>query len=113
MDAKIAAGSVIMVDMGLYWIFSIAILAILDKYAEKKMGGKRMMGYKVLRIPKFFSLIFVTGYTVILSFLSIFTDFSVKATTLTYMGIPYFVTWVYYLVTVLRRVRAETKGRFQ
>lgn len=110
---KEAVGSVIMIDMGIYWIMSVALFSIMDMYAAKKLGGKQKLGYKVLRMPKFFSLIFVTGYTVVLGLLCLFTDFSVRATTLTFMGIPFFVAWLYYMVTVLRRIRAETKGRFQ
>lgn len=109
---KEAIGSVIMIDMSIYWVMSVALFSIMDMYAAKKLGGKQMLGYKVLRMPKFFSLIFVTGYTVVVSLLCLFADLSVQATTLTFMGIPFFVAWLYYLVTVLRRIRAETKGRF-
>lgn len=106
-----AVGTVILIDMGIYWILSMVFIWLLDLYAKKKLGGKRMLGYKVLRIPRFFSLVFVSIYTIVIFLLVQFADLEVKASTLTFMGLPYFVVWVFFLVVTLRRIRAETKGR--
>ena len=107
---KVASGSVIAIDMGIYWFISMILLWLIDLYASKKLGGKRMLGYKVLRVPKFFSMIFVSAYTIIFIVMGM-NGFEIKNSTLTYLGIPYFVVWTFYLVNVLRRIKSETKGR--
>jgi cytochrome c biogenesis protein CcdA len=110
MEGLTATGTVIAIDMGIYWFLSMIVLWLLDLYASKKLGGKRMLGYKVLRFPKFFSLVFVSGYTIVLVLMSM-NGIEIKYNTLTYLGLPYFIVWIFYLVNVLRRVKAETKGR--
>lgn len=107
---KVAPGSVVVIDMGIYWLISMILIALIDLYASKKLGGKRMLGYKVLRMSKFFSMIFVSAYTIVLIVMGM-NDFGIKNSTLTYLGIPYFVIWVFFLINVLRRIRAETKGK--
>lgn len=106
-----ASSSEVLANMGMYFIISVAFFMILDFYAKKKIGGKRMLGYKILRMPRFFSLVFVSAYTIVIFLLAQFEIISVSYSTLTYLGLPYFIAWIFFLVNVLRRVRAETKGR--
>lgn len=101
----------IMANVGMYWILSVALLWLLDLYACKKLGGKRMLGYKILRIPRFFSLMFVSGVSIVILVLSHYVGIEISYNALTFLGLPYFLTWIFFLVNVLRRVRAETKGR--
>ena len=107
---KMVPSMVIAIDIGIYWLISIILFWLMDIYACKKIGGKRELGYKVLRIPKFLALTTVSAYTIVLVILSM-KGFTVTNNTLTYLGIPYFIAWVFFLVNMLRRVRAETKGR--
>jgi len=83
----------------------------MDLYAQKKLGGKRSLGYKVLRLPKFIALSAASLYTIVLIVMSMYFDLAVKMSTETYLGLPYFIIWVFFLVNMMRRVRAETKGR--
>lgn len=108
--SELVSSDVVVVDMGAYWVLTMLLLFAFDKYASKKLGGKRSLGYKVLRIPKFFALIAASAYTIGIVFAAM-NGFEIKVATLTYMGLPYFIIWVFYLVNVLRRVKAETKGR--
>lgn len=101
---------VIMVDMGGYWLISVAVVMLMDLYARKKIGGKEMLGYKVLRIPKFLVLITVSAYTIVLMVLAM-NGFTVTNNVLTYLGLPYFIAWIFFLINMLRRVKAETKGK--
>lgn len=107
----IANSQVIMMEVVIYCIASILILLLMDWYAAKKIGSKLTMGYKVLRIPKYVSFMIICGFTVIIGIICMYSDFSVTRKVLTYFGLPYFIALVYYLVKMLRRVKAETKGR--
>lgn len=107
----VASSSVIMTEIIIYAIASILILMLMDFYAQKKIGNKMVLGYKILRIPKYVSLFIICGFTLIIGLLCMYADLSVTRGTLTYFGMPYFIALVYYLVKMLRRVRAETKGR--
>lgn len=107
--SKMVPSMVLAIDLGIYWIISIIVFSLMDVYAWKKMGGKQALGYKVLRIPKFLALITVSAYTIILLLMAI-KGFTVSNTILTYLGLPYFLAWTFYLVNMLRRVRAETNG---
>lgn len=108
---RLVSANEVMANMGMYFIISIALFLIMDYYARKKIGGKQMLGYKILRIPKFFSMLVVSGYTIVIFVLCRFGVVQLTYSTMTYLGILYFVVWVFYLVNVLRRVRAETRGR--
>lgn len=101
---------VIMIDMGVYWLISVAVFAIMDLYARKKIGGKQMLGYKVLRMAKFLALIIVSAYTIVLIVIAM-NGFTVTNNVLTYLGLPYFIAWIFFLINMLRRVKAETKGK--
>lgn len=107
---RLVPSSVIATDMGVYWVISMILFWLMDLYASKKMGGKRMLGYKVLRLPKFFSMIFVSVYTISLILMTM-QGFEIKYSTMTYLGLPYFISWIFFLVNVLRRIKAETKGK--
>ena len=104
-------GSAIMIEMVIYWIASMLVIFLMDRYALKRIGGKSRLGYKVLKIPKFFSMITCSAYTIVLILLCQFADLTMKHSTLTFLGLPYFVIWVFFMIMVFRRVRAETKGR--
>lgn len=106
----IATSQTIMFEMGTYWVFSILFISVLDYYAAKKLGGKRMLSYKILRMPRFFSLIFVSAYTIVFFVLSM-KNVVIPYSIFTFMGIPYFVVWIFFFVNVFRRIKAEKKGR--
>lgn len=106
-----ASSGEIMANAGIYWIVSIAFFLLLDRYASKKLGGQRMLGYKVLRVPRFFSMIAVSAISIVVLLWCQFGGLQMTYSGLTYLGLPYFVIWVFFLVNVLRRIRAETKGR--
>ncbi len=107
----IASGAMIMTNVAMCWILTVFVLGGLDFYARKKLGGKRALGYKVLRFPNFFSLVAASGYTIIIMLLCTLKGLEVEYNTLTFLCLPFFVIWVFYLVNVIRRVKAETKGR--
>ena len=107
---EIATSNSIMFEMGTFWIFSILFISIIDYYAAKKLGGKRMLAYKILRMPRFFSLVFVSAYTIVF-FVMCMSEVSIKYTTLTFLGIPYFVAWMFFFINVVRRIKAEKRGK--
>lgn len=107
----IASPDVIMVEVLMYWFASLIIILLFDWYAMKKIGGKRLMGYKVLRPHKMLAILIISGFTVVIGILCLTIDFSCTRGTLTYFGIPYLIGVLYYMVKMFRRVRAETKGR--
>ena len=108
----IASSEVIMMELLVYCVPSLVILYLMEFYAAKRIGDKRHLGYKILRIPKFISMVIIVGFTFVMGMLCLYkADFSVTRSTLTYFGIPYFAALFYYLIKMLRRVRAETKGR--
>ena len=103
--------SLFVVNMGMYWILTIFVCMTLMYYAKKKLGGKRALGYKMLQLPRFFCYIASSGYTMVLVILVHYVGMQFTYSTMTYLGCPYFVIWIFVLVNVLRRVKAETKGR--
>lgn len=107
----IATSDVIMTEVVIYALASLVILLLMDFYAAKRIGNKHSMGYKILRIPKYVSLFIICGFTLVIGLLCMYADLSVSRGTLTYFGLPYFIGLVYYMVKMLRRVKAETKGR--
>lgn len=110
MDAYVGK-ALFLANMGMYWILTIFVCMILDHYAKKKLGGKRALGYKVLQLPKFFCYVASSAYTIVLIILVQYVGMQFSYSTMTYLGLPYFLIWIFALVNVLRRVRAETKGR--
>ena len=108
----IASNQVIMVEILIYAIVSLILILLMDAWAAKVIGNKMSMEYKILRIPKYISLVIVCGFTVVIGLLSIYnSDFSVTRGTLTYFGLPYFIAVVYYMIKMLRRVRSVQKRR--
>jgi hypothetical protein len=107
---KLAASDVIMMDIIIYAFVSLVLFQLMDFYAKKKLGGKNTTGFKALRFPKWLSLMIVSLFSIGIVVAARF-GFTVRASTLTYFGIPYFVMWFYFLVSVLRRIRSETRGK--
>lgn len=103
-------GDAIMFEMGTYWIFSIVFISVLNYFAARKLGGKRVLAYNILRMPRFFSLIFVSAYTIVFFVMSMM-KVEINATLFTFLGIPYFVVWVFFFINVVRRIKAEKKGK--
>lgn len=107
---RLATNGEIMANAGMYFIITVAVCMVLDLYAKKKLGV-RALGYKILRIPRLASLGVASLITIAAIAATNYFGWQIKYTTLTYMGLPYFVIWIFFMVNVLRRVRAETKGR--
>lgn len=108
--AELLGTDMIMFEMGTYWIFSIIFISGLDYYAAKRLGGRRVLAYKILRMPRFFALVFVSLYTIVFFVLSKF-GVEIDYNLLTFFGIPYFASWIFFLVNVVRRIKAEEKGK--
>ena len=108
MDQMIG-GEVVLIDIVIYFAISLAWYGLLDLFARKKLGGSATPGYQALRFPKFISLTVVSAVSLILG-IFFMGGLTVKASTATYFGVPYFAMWVFYLVCVLRRLRAERSG---
>ena len=109
MDQMIG-GEVVLIDIVIYFAISLAWYGLLDLFARKKLGGSAAPGYQALRFPKFISLAAVSAVSIVLGVLFM-GGLRVKASTATYIGIPYFAMWVFYMVCVFRRLRAERSGR--
>jgi hypothetical protein len=107
---KLASSSVIATDIVIYAFASLVLLQLVDFYAKKKLGGKDQTSFKMLRLPKWISLVVVSVFSLGIMIATRF-GFSVTASTLTYFGIPYFAVWFFFIVAVLRRIRAERDGR--
>lgn len=107
---EVATSSTIMFEMGTYWVFSILFIGALDYYASRKLGGRRMLSYKILRVPRFFTLVFVSAYTIVFFVMSMM-EISIEYSIFLFCGIPYFVAWIFFLVNVMRRIKAEKKGK--
>ena len=108
---QIASPDVIMMEVLIYFVASFLIIILMDAYAARKIGGKHMLGYQVLRGPKLLAVLIMSVFTAVVGFLCLVKNFTVTRGTLTYFGMPYLVCLVYFLVKMLRRVQAETKGR--
>lgn len=107
----IAGTQVIMVEIVIYCFASLLILALMNWYAAKRIGNRRAMGYQVLKVPRFVSVAIICGFTVVIGILCMTIKLEVTRQVLTYFGVPYFIALAYYLMQMLRRVKAETKGR--
>jgi len=107
---EMVPSSVIMTDMAIYWVISMIVIWLMDRYARRKIGGKDELGYKVLRIPKFWAMMGISAYTIVIV-TKARMGFTVSNNVHTFLGLPYFIAWIFYLVNMLRRVRAETRER--
>ena len=109
--AAIATSDVIMMDVMIYAIASILIVALLDAYAAKKIGDRRRPAYQALKTHKALTFLIIAVFTLVIGVLCMVKDLSVSRYTLTYFGLPYFIALVYYMVKVFRRVRSEARRR--
>ena len=109
--ADIATADVILMELLIYCAMSLILISLMNMYAVRKLGGKDALGYKVLRLSRFISLSMVGVYTLVLSYWTRFGGLEVSRQTLIFLGLPYFIIWSFYLMNILRRVRAETKGK--
>lgn len=107
---RIATAEVVRTDILLYWMTSVLVLFLIDRYARKKLGGKHVEAYRLLAFPRMLALVFVTALSILLAVLFLFGQWTIRASLLTYLGIPYFTAWFFFLVNVLRRIRAETRA---
>ncbi len=107
----IAGPDAIMIEVLIYWFASLLIILIMDWYAAKKIGGRKRMGYQVLRPHKSIAIMVFTVFTVVIGILCLMRGFSCTRRVLSYFGLPYLISLLYYMVKMFRRVRAETKGR--
>ena len=107
----IATSNVIMMDIMIYAVASILIVALIDFYALKRIGDKRRPAYQALKVHKSVTFLIIGAFTAVIGVLCIFKDLSVSRYTLTYFGLPYFIALVYYMVKVFRRVRSEARRR--
>lgn len=107
----IANSNTILMEITIYIVASIFIIALLDLYAAKKIGDRRRPAYLELKPHKSIAFLIVGIFSVIIGGLCIFKDLSVSRYTLTYFGLPYFLAIVYYMVKVFRRVRSESRRR--
>jgi len=101
-----------MIDVMIYWIISMVVIIGFDAIAVKKLGGKHKMGYKVLQFPKFIAVSATSLISLVLMILFKVSFDQIKSTTETYLGVPYFAFWCFYMVVVMRRIRAEKHNRF-
>ena len=107
----IASSNVIMMETLIYAMASIVILLLLDAYAARAIGDRRRPAYKALRIHKQVSFFIVAVVTAVIAILCLFVGLEVTRSTLTYFGLPYFITVIYFMVKVFRRARSETRRR--
>lgn len=107
----VAGPDVIMIEVLMYWFASLLILFVMDWYAVKKIGSRQRFGYQVLRPHKLIALLLFSGFTLLMGLLCLLQDFSCTRGTLSYFGLPYLISLLYYLVKMLRRVKAEVGRR--
>lgn len=103
-------GDILLIDVLIYWVITMVVIGILDLYAAKTLGGRKTMAYKVLKMSRFLAMTTASVLSIVFGFLCI-KGFEIQASTATFVGVPYFVIWVFFLINVLRRVRAEKHGR--
>jgi len=107
---RMIGGNLALLEIAVYWLLSIGLFALMDSYAAKKLGGKHTAGYMSLRRRKFISMSAVSGVSV-LAIGFFMRGIEVAATTMTFLGVPYLAVWLFYLVSVLRRLRAEREAK--
>ncbi|MBQ9932802.1 MAG: hypothetical protein IJO69_03085 [Ruminiclostridium sp.] len=108
---QVASSQVIMMETLIYAAATVFILLLLDFYAAKSIGDRRRPAYKALRIHKQVAFFIVAVVTAAIGIATLFFDWTVTRGTLTYFGLPYFVTIVYFMVKVFRRARSEVRRR--
>lgn len=105
------SASFITIDVVIYYALTVIIFYGIDAYAARRMGGKRTPGYLVLRVPKQISLLIASGLSCVIVLLCWFADLTISTKAESYLGIPYLIIWFYYMMTALRRIKAETSGQ--
>lgn len=105
------SSTAVMIDIMIYWIISMVVIIGLDTFAVKKLGGKHKMGYKALIFARFIAISATSFISLILMIVFKVGFDQIKSSTETYLGVPYFAFWCFYLVVVLRRIRAEKHNR--
>jgi EamA domain-containing membrane protein RarD len=108
---QVATSQVIMMETIIYAMATVIILLLLDMYAVRSIGDRRRPAYKALRIHKQVAFFIVAVVTAAIGIACLFFGWTVTRGTLTYFGLPYFVTIVYYMVKVFRRTRSEVRRR--
>lgn len=107
MEELVVTGDVIMVDVLIYAGMSYIIFGILNAFAIRKLG-KDSLAYKAISIHKFIFLSAISLISIGLLIASL-CGITMKATTETFLGVPYFAFWTYYMVSVLHRIISEKK----
>ena len=108
---EITSPDVVMVEVLIYWIGSILFILFFDWYAARRIGGRNLIGYQVLKAPRMVSILIITVFTLTIGVLCLTRNFTVTRGILSYFGIPYLIAVLYFMIKVFRRVRAETEGR--
>ena len=111
MENVMVSSNVVLVDMVVYWILSMLVIFAIDFYERWRLGGTKELGYLVLRIPRFITMVVVTAITIVFCIFFWQSGREISYSTETFLGIPYFAMWVFFLVCVFRRIRAEKAGR--
>lgn len=108
---QVASSQVIMMETLIYAAVTIIILLLLDAYAMRSIGDRRRPAYKSLRIYKQISFFIVAVVTAAIAIACLFFHWEVTRGTLTYFGLPYYITVIFYMVKVFRRTRSEARRR--
>ena len=98
---------VIFVDILIYWVLSLAVVALGSLYGSKKLG-KASEGYKALAMPRFLSLGLASAAAIIILFVTM--KVNVSSSVSTFFGVPFFAVWTFFLCCLFRRIRAERYG---
>ncbi len=108
---QVASSQVVMMETLIYAAATVIILLVLDAYAMRSIGDRRRPAYKALRIHKQVSFFIVAVVSAAIGIACFFFGWTVTRGTLTYFGLPYFMTIVYYMTKVFRRTRSEARRR--
>ena len=105
MQETVVTGSNIMSDVLLYAGFTYIIVTLLDLYASAKLG-KKAPGFKALKPHRLITLTIASLLSIVLLLLST-KGISMKAATETFIGVPYFALWFFYMASVMHRIKSE------
>lgn len=108
---QVASSQVVMMETLIYAAVTIVILLALDAYAVRSIGDRRRPAYKSLRFYKQISFFVVAVVTAAIAIACLFFNWEVTRGTLTYFGLPYYITVIFYMVKVFRRARSEVRRR--
>jgi len=105
MQETVVTGSSLMSDVLIYAGLSYIIVSVLDVYASAKLG-KKSPGFKALKPHRLIVLTIASLLSIVLLILST-KGISMKASTETFLGVPYFALWFFYMVSVMHRIKSE------